>query len=966
MITRAIYLSLALVLVVSATIFCAAQQSISADGAAEKLAAQIRAVKTETEQLAFIDTKSESELNALCNLLAAENAQARVDYGSDNLESNVSLIRKIAARVGGNSECQGNLMIENAAAGNDFKSTVGDLKRGLSIFEATGNKEKQAHILSIFCYSYRAAADYEIAAQYHERVIKLYEELKNYKQSVEFINGLGAIKMYQGDFAAAETNHGRALQIAEAERDAPGIANSLFHLGIIYRARGNYSDSLRVYQRARLIIESLSRDEPKKYLSSLSTCLRHLGLVYYLQGINRLALEYFQKSLAIDEATDNSNALAYSLLYIARVYFAENDYPKTLELGERALKIYREAGEKEGTALALNLLGYTQQKLGNFDRALDYFKQSLDIRKSTGSRNGTAVVQTGMANIYQLQGKYAEAVEFASSAVAQFEQDGSRELLWQAQTILGKSYRVSNRREKALAAFNAATGVIENLRRDATGGENERGVFFAGKVEPYQQAALIFAEQSNFAAAFNASEQAKARVLLDVLKFGRVEQSARLTEKEQADEKRLRDEIVSLNTQINRLASQEKADAKLQADLQIKLEKARLAYTDFQSCAFAAHPELKLQRGEVETVSAKDVSALLDEKTALLEYLVTGEEILLFVFTKSAGATVLNSYRMPIKRGEIQAKIAVFRQKLATGNLLFAGDARSLYDLLLKPAREQLSGKTSLVIVPDDGLWELPFQALQSAENHYVLDDAAISYAPSLTILRELRERRRHRPDALRTLLALGNPSAISGANLKINFAALPEAERQVFALRDLYGGAVSAIYTRAAAREEVFKREAANFRIIHLATHGFLDNNNPLASYVLLSAGSENTPEDGRLEAREILEMNLNADLVVLSACETARGTARPGEGIIGLAWSLMVAGTRSVAVSQWKVESASTTELMRNFYQSFKSKNASQKTSFADKSAALRQAALKLRRSERFAHPFYWAGFVLIGETN
>ena len=173
-----------------------------------------------------------------------------------------------------------------------------------------------------------------------------------------------------------------------------------------------------------------------------------------------------------------------------------------------------------------------------------------------------------------------------------------------------------------------------------------------------------------------------------------------------------------------------------------------------------------------------------------------------------------------------------------------------------------------------------------------------------------------------------------------------------------LYGAKQSVIFTGAKATETEFKKSAADFKILHLATHGVLDDASPLYSYILLA---NDTGEDGRLEAREIMQMNLNASLVVLSACETARGHIGQGEGLVGLSWSFFVAGSPTTVASLWKVESASTTEIMLGFHRQMRKDS---KT--VSKAEALRQSSLTLLKNERYAHPFYWAGFVLIGNGN
>jgi len=159
-------------------------------------------------------------------------------------------------------------------------------------------------------------------------------------------------------------------------------------------------------------------------------------------------------------------------------------------------------------------------------------------------------------------------------------------------------------------------------------------------------------------------------------------------------------------------------------------------------------------------------------------------------------------------------------------------------------------------------------------------------------------------------------------------------------------------------ADKERWKADAPNYRILHVATHGVMDSNNPLSSFFDLNRAAGD-PEDSILSAREILKMSLRADVAVLSACEMARGKYRFGEGMIGMSWAFLIAGTPTTVVSQWKVDSASTTRLMVAFHKNLKSH-----PDFSGKSDALRSAALALFENPQYKHPFYWAGFVVIGD--
>ena len=177
-------------------------------------------------------------------------------------------------------------------------------------------------------------------------------------------------------------------------------------------------------------------------------------------------------------------------------------------------------------------------------------------------------------------------------------------------------------------------------------------------------------------------------------------------------------------------------------------------------------------------------------------------------------------------------------------------------------------------------------------------------------------------------------------------------------ALGEIYGADKSRILTRTAAGEDVAKAEAGNYTVLHFATHGILDNDNPLYSRLLLASSDESN--DGYLEAREIMKLNLRADLAVLSACQTGLGRVSDGEGLIGMSWALFIAGTSTTVTSQWKVDSASTSLLMVDFHRLLQRS----KPERVSKAEALRQASIKLMAEPKYRHPFFWSGFVVVGE--
>jgi CHAT domain-containing protein len=241
-------------------------------------------------------------------------------------------------------------------------------------------------------------------------------------------------------------------------------------------------------------------------------------------------------------------------------------------------------------------------------------------------------------------------------------------------------------------------------------------------------------------------------------------------------------------------------------------------------------------------------------------------------------------------------------------------------------------------------LWDLPFNALQSAAGRYLVEDHAIFYAPSLTVLAAMSSAKRATAPGAE-LLVLGNPLSDT-----------PDAEREAIGLGKLYGQLRSTIYTGNLATKDVLMKQANRYAMVHIAAHGTFDDASPMYSHLALGKPQADGRDDGILEAWELMDLNLRARLVALSGCDTARGRFGAGEGLIGMSWALFVGGAGATMAGQWKVESSSTSELMLQFHRGL--------IDGLGKAEALRRAKLSLLRTVRYAHPFYWAGFVLIGD--
>jgi CHAT domain-containing protein len=314
---------------------------------------------------------------------------------------------------------------------------------------------------------------------------------------------------------------------------------------------------------------------------------------------------------------------------------------------------------------------------------------------------------------------------------------------------------------------------------------------------------------------------------------------------------------------------------------------------------------------------------------------------------------------LPVNVDALREKVNRFHSMLADRNPNHRALSRELYQLLIEPIAKELQNTKTVCIVPDSFLWTLPFQALTTKRGNYLVEQYALHYAPSLGVLHEMNDPSRQRVTN-GSLIAFGNPVIGRDEKLNQDLCPLPEAETEVAEVAAAFRSKVNKVFVGRDADEKSFKALAPAYAMIHLATHGVLDNRDPLYSHLLLTKTDGDLENDGSLEAREIMDMHLNADLAVLSACETGNGRVSPGEGVIGMSWAFFIAGTRSMVVSQWRVNSASTSELMKTFYHAL-----ARQPNRSNKAQALKEASVRLRKDARYRHPFYWAGFVLVGNT-
>lgn len=853
----------------------------------------------------------------------------------------------------------------------------------------------------------------------------LFEETNASTDLMCILSELADLYASIGDYKKAEDLSTKSLELAELLGDSKpdtgllpykyGVASAWSTLGQVSIWKGDYSMALVNFRKSLAAWKELNHGG-SLYTAHLVNCLTYMGVTYQWMGDHEEALNHLQQALEMAKTLADIERQASVLANIAVLYIEQCDYAKASDLLNQNLRTFTELNNKREIASTLINMGVINQRLNNNEVALKEFQVALKIAQEVAALDKVVTAQEGLGTVYYQQGKYPQALECFDEAWALAQTIGDKihmtELFWRkgqvfyslgdhakalaladsaahlatqlrlpimtylALTLRGKIQRARKEDVLASESFLQAIQEVEHMRNLIAGREKEQQLFFEDKLTPYHEMVSLYFEQDSIEA-LKYAERAKARVLLDVLRNGRVEITESLDQSEKAEERRLYSEMISLNSRIRVERMRQQPDNARIKELETRLQKVRNNYEAFQTALYAKHPGLKTKRGLFSPFVMKDALALMpDSRNALLEYVVTDEQTILFVLTRSStkqASIDVKAFPIKINRSELSDLVQEFRKLLAFNHPGFRKPGERLYDLLLKPAEQVLEGKATLCIVPDGTLWELPFQALQTGSDKYLLELYALYYAPSLQVLGEMRKRatslhstsiskRNVSADSsLLELYAIGNPRldgeviARTRTVRNMPFASLPEAEKEVQTIgSEVYGSKSSIVHVGESAREDTIKAEIGKYKIVHFATHGVLNDRNPLYSFLLLAPGN-NSQEDGLLEAWELMQMNLRAEMVVLSACDTARGSVGTGEGMIGMTWALFVAGVPTTVASQWNVPSETTTRLMVMFHRFAKEKS---------KAEAWRQAALEMIRDPRYRmKPFYWAGFVVVG---
>lgn len=765
------------------------------------------------------------------------------------------------------------------------------------------------------------------------------------ESEMEALSSLATLLCVRGDLQPAMDIIHRALPVFQAAGNVYAEAISYMNLGSIYY---NLGERARAYE---YFIHSLSLARQKKLNYDEPNALINLGIVKSSMGEREEAVKHFSEALDQIRKIPNHRAESNLLRYLGEVYLDSGKDREASDAFNQALERARKDGILHVEGMALRGLGEIQARSGDRSRAIETLKLSVDRLKKARDGNGVPRALYALSKVERQSSALSEAKGHLEEALDLIEKRRA--------TVVGTDLRISYLAVNQ-SYFEEYIDLLMELH------ERDPGAGFD-------------------ALALQAGERARARALLDSLAENRAEIRRGSDPELIAREASLQRRVSSLETQRLKLITPAQQPEQIQAldkaldaalaDLQQTQAKIRVSSPRYADLIQPRPLELKLMQAQ------------LDPDTLLLVYKLGLRRSFLWVVSPSG----LESYVLPAKT-ELAREADSFHEILSRAPEPAAKQdeeeviARQLYDRLLGPAAGKL-GKNRLVVVADGALQLTPFAALiDSQTGQRLIEKNEVVYLPSISSLALLREAASARKPAPKTLAVLADPVfELSDPRLKGKVSAppsnRPDPRRAALRSAEVAGDVVlrrlelsreeanqiasltsPAMNTKlldfAASRASLESMDLRQYRILHIATHGVLNPKRPELSGLVLSLYDERgKPQDGFLAAHDVYNLEIGADLVTLSACQTARGKEVFGEGILGLAHGFLYAGAPRLVASLWKVDDLASARFMSRFYKGMLEQGLSP-------AAALRKAQIYLQNSRDWAAPYYWAGFTLQGE--
>jgi CHAT domain-containing protein len=882
------------------------------------------------------------EANALSELAGVSESRDDVEGARQSYARAIALRTRIGDSRGLASDY--NNLAGLARDAGDLDEARRQLEAALAINRRDGRAEVAATNLVNLAGLASLAGDFARGATLYRDALATWRERKQWADMADALRGLGELELRRGDYPAARID----LQAALAIYDRTGPVADAFavrqEMAGALAAEGELQSALDELREARRLADSTGAEAGVQ----AGIALARADLAAQLNTRQEAERLYASAELLFRRAGDR---VGEAEAQEGRgMLLLDLDKPAAAEpLLNRALRIELATGNRRAASLTRMVLGDLSLRRGDTTGARQQLARAGRQLARLGDPVAAAEAVGKRASLEAAAGFPAAAESLFRAAIAGVGDRVAPEVTWRLHAGLGTTLRDRGATDEAAQELRAGIAAIERTGRSLTLAERRSG-FLTDKWDVYVQLALLERARGRVAAAFEVSERIRANEMRELLAQGRVavprDTAMALVVREQDLRHRI-DELTSL---------MEGAPAGNQPFRGPDVSRGGAVTREALLSAQESYAELLLEIRERaprhaallsrETATWRDVARQLPADGVLIEYLVSDASSLAFVISRDTTVALQLGVGRPELAGLIDFVRGSLQPRGSPGlDSLWRAPLRQLYRDLVAPieASGLLDGKTRLVIVPHAELHYLPFAALLDGHGHFLIERFQLMAAPSASVW-----------------LALGARAPGKATSGLLAFAprpdALPASRQEVAAIGRL-GGKEARVVVGNAATEAAFLREAPTRRVIHLATYGVLNKQNPLFSFVALAPEGA---DDGRLEVHEVFGLRLAADLVVLSACQTGLGSGAltdvpAGDDWVGLARAFLSAGTARVMATLWPVQDRASAALMERFYQGY--------VIGSDPGRALAAAQRALLSVPATASPYYWAGFELIG---
>jgi CHAT domain-containing protein/tetratricopeptide (TPR) repeat protein len=882
---------------------------------------------------------------------------------------------------------QGDALLARSTADTSRKA-IELYEKAVLVWREIGDRREEAATLDRITDTLGWLGDLRPALERAQQSLALWRELGDRRGEASALDELGLAHARVGEQGQGIEFFEQALALRRADHNLRGLAETLNNMATARSAMGEYPEAVARYTEA---IENASAfGDP----AIEATMRKNRAVNYAILGDLDRSFEDLQRALSQFRRLEDHHQEGVALYSLGNVYLDRGEIAEALRHYRMALPLLQKAGDRVAEAATVNHIGMAELASRRPEAALDEFQRARELLQASGDRRREAAVMANIARAHLEMGDAAGARERFLEALPRIQASGDRGNEATDLVHLARAERALGHLEEAHARIEEALRFTESLRGSIPA-LGERAMFMAKTRDRYDLLVDILMDlnarhpdQGWDAEAMHASERAKARSLVDLLAEARVDLRQGIDPELLARERTLESQIETRRRDAERKAAEPSAPPSAAEGR--SLDALLAEYEDVEGTLRTANPRFAaLARPQPLTV--KEIQQqVLDSDTVLLEYDLGDERGFVWAVT----AHGMTSHALP-RRAVIESAARRVYEAWSGGAVVPEQEAgrraTALSRLLLGPVAREL-GRKRIAVVAEEALLYVPFAALPSPEKGFaspLIAGHEVVSLPSATTLAVLRREapRRRTPD--RGVAVLADPvfdredrRVLASARVAAPRPQEPESENLSRSIRDagllrldrLNGSrreaeGIAALAGKEdtlmaldfqASRPTAMGAEVSRSRIVHFATHAILDGKHPEFSGIVLSLVDEDgRPADGFLQTRDVYKLNLSADLVVLSACQTALGKEVRGEGLLGFSRAFMYAGAPRIVASLWRVPDRATAELMNRFYRGILAEG-------LRPAAALREAQTALRREKRWSSPYYWAAFTLQGDWN